>query len=329
MSDSDLNKKSTLLSRFRGKDEIGSLPRTEKIIVFIVAYVIAVSLWLLVNLNRDFNLSVNLPIQVAQFQGNQAMVEEPPENVSVSLVGEGWKLITIYNNPPALRVDPRQGSINLYDRAKETMGMYLDVSVQNVQPMIMNIPMEERVTKKIPIQPNVDISFRRQYGLVNEPEILPDSVEISGAQSLVEDITYWETEDITLEEVSDSIHQHIALKESSDLLEMDTHEVLYRATVSEFTEGEIRINVTTDDLPDDRNVRFSPSVITVRYDVPIEEYARSQEVVPFEAYVAYEEILQDTTGFVIPTIRRLNDELNLRVRSVQPRRVSYFNVLVD
>ncbi|MEX2402617.1 MAG: CdaR family protein [Balneolales bacterium] len=329
MSDSGPNIKPTLFSRLRRKDDIISLPRTEKVIVFIVAYVIAMCLWLLVNLNRDYNLSVNLPVHLAQFQEDQALVEEPPEYVTVNLVGEGWKLITIYNNPPPLRVDPRQGSINLYDRAQETMGMFLDVEVQNVQPVIMNIPMEEKISLKVPIQVNVDKTFRPQYDLVGEPKIEPDSVVISGAQSLVEDITHWETEEVHFEDVRDSISQHIPLKKSSSLLELGIEEVLYRADVSEFTEGEIRVYVSTENFPEDRSVHYSPSIVTIRYDVPIDEYASSQEIIPFEASVPYQEVEQDTTGFVTPTIRKLDNDLNLRLRSVQPRRVSYYNVLAD
>ncbi|MEX0929676.1 MAG: hypothetical protein WDZ53_09735 [Balneolales bacterium] len=311
------------------KDDIDSLPRTEKIIVFIVAYVLAISLWLLVNLNRDFNLTVMLPVQIARFQDDLALVEEPPEEVTVNMVGEGWKLISIYNNPPALRVDARQGPINLTDRVKETMGMYLDVNVQNVNPTILNVPMEEKITRKVPIEPHVSIAFRRQYDLVGEPGIIPDSVEVAGARSLVEDIASWPTEEVQLEDVSDTIHHHIPLREPSELIELDVNEVVYRAPVAEYTEGETRIQVRTEGMPEDREVRFSPSVITVRYDVPIHEYAQSQDIVPFEAVVPYTELVEDTTGLVTPSVHPIDHNLNLRLRSTQPRRVSYYNVLVD
>ncbi|MEX2398242.1 MAG: CdaR family protein, partial [Balneolales bacterium] len=227
-----------------------------------------------------------------------------------------------------LRVDGRLGSIILLDRAKVTMGMFLDVNVQNVQPMIMNIPIEDRVTKKVPIQIEVDVSFRSQYGFIGEPIIMPDSVEVSGAQTLVDDISYWYTEEMELEDVRDSIHQHIPLREPSGLIELDVEEVLYRAEVAEFTEGEIRIDIRAEDLPEDRIVRFSPSIVTIRYGVPIEQYASSQKITPFEASVPYQELEQDTTGFVTPIIRQQENDLELRLRSVQPRRVSYY-VVVD
>src|SRR5699024_820077 len=139
-------------------------------------------------------------IQLAQIQEDQALAEEPPEFATVNIVGEGWKLINIYNNPPPLRVDPRQGPINLYDRSKETMGIFLDVNVQTVRPMIMNIPMEEKISKKVPVETRVNKSFRSQYHMVSEPEVLPDSVTVSGARSLVEHIDSWETEEVSLED---------------------------------------------------------------------------------------------------------------------------------
>ena len=48
----------------------------------------------------------------------------------------------------------------------------------------------------------------------------------------------------------------------------------------------LRVPVTIAGLPPGRKVTFMPSTVTVRYSIPIEEYANSpQEDIPFCVYV--------------------------------------------
>src|SRR6056297_3009595 len=79
------------------EDDIAGVGR-ERIVVFFVALVLALSFWLMVNLSREYNLNVELPIQLGAVPTEKALVEELPEKATVSVTGEGWKLINLYNN---------------------------------------------------------------------------------------------------------------------------------------------------------------------------------------------------------------------------------------
>ena len=109
-------------------------------------------------------------------------------------------------------------------------------------------------------------------------------------------------------------------------MNLQTVQTRYQAPVSEYTEGEVRLRIRTRNLPDGNQVTYSPSVITVKYDVPIDQYADAQDIVPFSAYVHFEDIESDSTGFVTPLISSRDNALNIRLRSYQPRRVAYYKV---
>jgi hypothetical protein len=48
----------------------------------------------------------------------------------------------------------------------------------------------------------------------------------------------------------------------------------------------------------------------------------------FEAFVSYNQILQDSTGFVTPQIEQVSsDEYHIKISSFKPSRVAYFVVL--
>jgi hypothetical protein len=154
-------------------------------------------------------------------------------------------------------------------------------------------------------------------------------VQLSGPLDLLKPISFIETDVLELKEVKESIDVTLKVKSPSEKIRMDRLDVRYRAKVAEFTEGEIRVFVKTKDLPAKAEVRYSPAVISIRYDVPIDEYAASQEIVPYSAFVNYREIANDSTGFVTPVIQNDAQNLNLRLRSYQPKRVSYYNVIKE
>jgi hypothetical protein len=95
----------------RDKEEI---PRSERVIVFIFAFMIALTMWLLVNLGREYNLTMNLPILHAEAPEGQAFITEIPRTANTTVSGEGWKLITIYNNPPSVVVPTEEETINIF-----------------------------------------------------------------------------------------------------------------------------------------------------------------------------------------------------------------------
>lgn len=300
-----------------------------KVVVFLVAFILALCLWLMVNLSRDYNLNVDLPIVLGNMPSDRALTEELPGFANVSITGEGWQLINIYNNPPKIFVDVTENEINLYDQVRQQINANPDLNVQKVQPLFFNLDMEEKISKKVPIVSNVSITFEDQFDFMDSPVLEPDSITVSGAASILQDIDSWETAEIKIENVDSDISTRVSLKQPQAVVSISPSTVTYRAEVAQYTEGEEKVFVQTRDLPPGRSVSFSPSFITVKYDVPVDEYARIQNLsTPFRAYVPYSQIRSDSTGFVVPNIEKVNSsDLNLKLRSFQPARVSYFMVL--
>jgi YbbR domain-containing protein len=310
----------------RDKEDI---PQSERIIVFIFAFMIALSMWLLVNLGRDFNLTLNLPVMHADPPEGRAFITEIPRNANTTVSGEGWKLISIYNNPPQVIVPVEEGTINVFEAVQASLSNFPDVSVSKVQPMIVNVNTEEKMEKRIPVRNEVTIETRRRFNVIGSISITPDSVTVSGARSLVEPIESWPTEARELEDVKENLDIEVQLRRAQRLIQLNTEQVRIKAEIAEFTEGEVRIPVVTRNLPPGRRVSYSPSVLTVRYDVPITQYNEASSVIPFQAYVNYSTIVNDTTGYVTPQIEPVIEDLDVRLRSYQPRRVSYFNVVAQ
>lgn len=302
--------------------------RRERIIVFVVAYVLALSLWFIVNLNNDYNITLRIPLEPGMVPQNRALVQELPEYASVEISGEGWNLVSLYNNPPSVRVDVTDGQVNLFDQIRQRFSVEQNVSVLNVQPFRLEIELEERITKRVPVVVDASISFSPRYGLISEPTAEPDSISITGARSRIDTVEKWVVgTDLTFDDVREDIMRVIPVESEDPLVRLSEDEVMFRAEVSEFTEGEVSVYLKTRGLPRGQIINYNPSAILIRYDVPIEKYAEVQKIPLYEAYIPFSEIRNDSTGFVTPNIELLAKGYNLKLRSFQPKAVAYFSVV--
>ena len=304
--------------------------RRERIAVFVIAYIMALSLWFIVNLNGDYRITINIPIEVGAIPQDMALAEGLPEFLEVEVSGDGWKLVNLYSNPPEIPIDVIEGEVNLFDQVRQRFTVEQDVSVLKVQPLFISIGLEQKISKKIPIKLHSDLQFEDRYGLVSDPVFNPDSLTITGARSQINKIDYWMLSDtLSLSNVREDISQIIPITPKDPLIDYDVDQIRFLADVSEFTEGEVSVYIRTRNIPLGNIINYNPSTVTIRFDVPIEQYVDVQNLRPYEVYVPYQEIVEDSTGFVTPDIELVATEYQIKLRSFQPKAVAYFSVLDD
>ncbi|MFP8490189.1 hypothetical protein ACKGJO_13975 [Gracilimonas sp. Q87] len=302
--------------------------RREKVIVFIGAYITAVALWFIVNLSSSYSINLNLPIEPGNIPEDMALTEELPEYVQAGVSGDGWQLLSLHNDPPTVVINIESEEINLFDQVRQRLSYLQGVDIAKVQPLMIRMELEPKISKKIPIVLNREINFQNRYGMIGEPVISPDSLVITGAASRVSDINEWIVKDtLKLNDVRNDISQNIALSEETGVLELSEDGIRFEADISEFTEGETTAYINTRGLPRGQNVTYNPASITITYDVPIEQYAEVENLQPYQAYVPYSEILEDSTGYVTPDIDLVEPEYELRLRNFKPKAVAYFTVI--
>lgn len=301
----------------------------EKIIAFSIAFFISVCLWFIVNLNRDFNVSIQVPIQIADIPEDEIVSSDIPESASVNVSGEGWNIISVYNNPPRVLLTPQNQQVNLTEQMRNQISAFSDLNIIQVQPSQITIQTEKKATKRVPIVSNVQLNIREQFGLLHDPEITPDSVTVSGTANALESVSVWRTEQIEIDDVNTDIQRNIALEEPDSGLSLELQTVNFQAQIAEFTEEEVRVPIRTRNLPAGRAVTYNPSSIMVRFDVPLDQYSEIQDTRPFRAYVDYSAIEEDDSGRIEPEIEVVNTNFNIRLRSFQPPRVSYFRIVPE
>ncbi|MBN2732729.1 MAG: hypothetical protein JXR26_09895 [Balneolaceae bacterium] len=314
------------LSKKSNEEAISGIGR-EKIIVFCIALILAFSIWLVVNLNRDYSIEMSVPIVLGNISTDRALAEELPDEVTASVSGDGWSLINVYQSPPEVYIDVTQQRVNLFEQIRQQMSTNSEVTVQTVDPLSLQLNLEPKQSKKVPVISNVSVEFVQQYGFLAEPVVDPDSIIVQGAASRIQNINQWPTESLQLTGINENISQEVALKKPASLITLSQTEVQYRGEVAEFTEAEVTVPIETRDFPANLNVTFSPSSVNIKYQIPLQEYVRFKDSQPFAAYVTYAQIQQDTSGFVDVQVEKLLDNAHLNLRKTAPAKVAYFTII--
>ncbi len=299
----------------------------QKVIIILVTVVLAFLLWLVVNLNRTYTVNIQVPLELGQVSTERALAEELPDYVTASLSGEGWNLLDMYRDPPPVFIEVSDEQINLFEQVRRKLDAISKLSVQSVDPFYLQLQLQERVSKKVPVIARVETGFKSQFGFIEPPQLQPDSVTITGARSIVDEITYWATDSLKLKNVNKSVSAQIALKEAGPLVNLSEQNILFTGEVAQFTEGEVTIPVELKDFQFGQNVIFSPSAVQITYLAPIKEFPSLKNRNLFAAYVTYSQLREDTTGYISPTIKQLAEGVHLKVQQVQPAQVAYFNVV--
>lgn len=304
-------------------NEIGVMERREKVTVFIIALVIALIMWTVVNLGRELNANITFKLAVGELSGNRALISDLPESVTATVSGEGWRLLSLMTDAQTITIDINESTISLLDVIREKM-TGSGVTILTVQPTSITVDLETSIQKKVPIVLKKDFSFRGQNEIVGVEVLEPDSVILYGARSILNDIQFWPTKMVRLEHLSADINIPVELEKPPSKLRLDVERTQLTARISEFTEGEQRVQIQAIGMPEGTKVSFNPTYLSVRYAVALNDYAAAQTIPLFTAEVPYQDVINDTTGFVSPIITTISDSIFIKVRMVQPRRVSYF-----
>lgn len=312
--------RSLFVSREAEEQRAGEPPQSRGSVIAICV-TISFVLWLTFTLQEVKVVTFDFPIQVTNMPSDEALQSLPPTTASVQVEGEGVQLLWMYINTPTISIDAEGETVNL----AEAISLPDNVRLQSVVPRQVTIEKEPRITRQIPIRLRARVETPPAFELIDPPELRPDSVTVSGAQSIVAELADWPTDSMVVDQVRDSVRARVPLADT--LSQLVTHTPSYVTLIArtgKFAEATREIEVEVTGVPSGQNVvTLEPSTVRVRYRVLFDQLFESQRVPDFFATVSYDQIRSDTTGYVQPRLNLPND-LVIRDPEVIPSRLQYY-----
>ncbi len=277
-------------------------------LIIITTALIGIFLWLSVNLREQYQLVVAAPFSVDEVPEGMAIRTPVPRSIQLRFRGDGWRLAGLLLGPDLSVTIPLsslpQGSRTItVNEIIERISISPGVQLVDVKPETVAVWLDHLSTKRVPVVPEFTVSFKEGYGQVGAVMLSPDSITVSGAETVLERIASWKTASTSFEELKAPVETMVPLALSvGPMVRSSPSSVRVRINVEPFAEKVFSgLPVEIRRLPPNRDVIFIPPKMEIVARGGIRQLA-SLLPVDFELSVPYERILADTTGSIEPEI---------------------------
>lgn len=294
-----------------------------KILIF--SFIFAFALWLYINLNLFYSIDLSIPVEI-QSSKSQALSEEIPNSIDVTVNGKGWDLINILiSKKLKYNLDisrfKKDTKIITEQFVNERLNLNPNVSVIKINPDTINISFDNIYEKKVPIRNRIIVNPKEGYSIIGNPELEPDSIKIQGASYLVNKIKYFPTEIKIFNNVNSNLTGVINLKDTlSNIIKVDLKQVKFNYNIQLAAEKNFEdITIEINNAPDDKEVLLIPPKVNVSIRGGVEQLA---QINSSDIYVAveFEKLEKDTLGYVVPEVK-IPHETNLL--KIEPQKLQY------
>jgi hypothetical protein len=173
--------------------------------VLLVCTGIALLFWFFVKLSKpyvanwDFKLDINAP-------EGEAFLSLPPDKVNARVQGRGWDLMyfSLFKARQPLKFELDTGpAITINGRMlRERLSLQMvnrNIEVLDVNYDYISLTCEPEVSQTLPLNLAYEIAFLPGYSQNGTPTLKPDSVILTGPESLVQEVSYWDTDSLKIE----------------------------------------------------------------------------------------------------------------------------------
>ncbi len=276
--------------------------------IVITTLLIGIFLWLSVTLREQFNVTVDAPLTVEDVPEGMAIKTAVPRQIRLRLRGEGWRLAgllmgsSLRVNIPFASLTPGNRIITI-NQIVERVTLSPGIQVLRTMPDTVVVWLDRVATKRVPVVPDIALTFREGYGQVGPVQLIPDSITITGAETVVHQIREWHSARVAFTDVKAPVEAMINVARSDGpAVQCIPPELQVRINVQPFAEKVFSgLPVEIAGTPANREVIFIPPKMEVVARGGIRQLA-SLMPVDFRVVVQFDNIVADTTGTVLPEV---------------------------
>ena len=255
--------------------------------VFVLFLFLSFLISLLVKLSNNYTQTLNFEFSPTGLKSNEVIISEVPKSINVTISGRGFELLKYYIEKPVIEVDfsqLRKNNTQYVWSESEQLDKIINhfdskIVVKSINPDTVVFPFDSQFIKKVPVMVIVNPTFAVGFDLIDDFRSSPDSITVTGPESMLKIINSVSTKKLELNEINSAVDIPVELNISPSLSQLNfSHQsVSVVANVGKFTEGMVNVPVTIVNVPEDLIINFFPKEISVVFYSSLEAYANINE----------------------------------------------------
>lgn len=278
--------------------------RKRNLHIVIIAALFGVMAWASVSLREQYVVTVTAPFVLEDIPDGWAVRSPLPPSMQLRFRGDGWRLATmLMGGVPRLVFSagtllPGNKPITFNDVAERVL-LTPGIQLLDVKPDSVRIDLDRSVRKRVPVVLDCIASFREGYGQVGPTSVAPDSVTITGAESLLRGVESWKTEHRAFENLRAPLDASVPLTPpGAHVFAFSAPSVRVSIWVEPFAEKVFSgIPVDVTGVPPNREVILIPPRIELVVRAGIKQLSTLSQP-DFHVSASYARIAADSTGAV-------------------------------
>ncbi|MFD1256060.1 CdaR family protein [Mucilaginibacter terrae] len=304
-----------------------SVSEQRRLSVFFTCLLLALIAWVFAMLSGTYSFTVKQTITFKNVPQRRAFRTLQPDTVEATMQGTGWQMVFSH-----VADEKQPVTIDLHTlEQKDFIALNTQISqinktrdathkILSFEPDTLYFDFTNRMVKKIRVEPVFNINYQPQYAISGKITIKPAYVTLNGPGNVIEKISTWKTDTLTLNGVNELIKgtlQLQAVKEGN--ISVYPKSVQVQIPVEEFTEKTLKISVRLINNPHYYNVKIFPQHISVTFTTPLSRYTELDENF-FEATV---DLKLWEEGYTVLPVNITRMPAYCKIVNITPRNIDF------
>jgi hypothetical protein len=258
-------------------------------VAFLLCVLLSGLFWVLTSLSKEYVDEVNIPITYQNLPDDLLIANQPTTVVKAKVKGFGFDLlwywfqfeeleIPVIADPTELQSIHRKGKQYHYILTRDKYGRMESVEdeqleILSISPDTLFLEFTPKFTKLVPVKLNADISFAKQFGMISNAVLIPDSILLICPKKDIDTISFVLTDAQSWLGLNESLTAEVPMKKLVGLpfVRLSQTNVQVELNVVEFTEGSVMVPIQVEaNRPE--MVKVFPSEVEIKYQVPLSSY---------------------------------------------------------
>ncbi len=275
----------------------------QRILLFLFFVVLSTIFWVIRSLNEVYEADILYPVKYGGIPENKVLLSEPPDKLELKVRAIGRTILahkySYFLRPLKFNVSSfslntigTDSSYILTKTAREALSRELgDIQILEISPDTLFFRFTGMITKKVGIKHNIvnyPRIFAKQYTANGKILQIPDSIIVSGPNSILDTLNCVRTEPIVINNLNDTLERTYLLQRIEQVA-YSRKKVKLVIPVDKFTEISYLVNIKHVNVPDTLVLKTFPNSVRITCRATLSYYDRvSPEI--FEPYVDYNDI---------------------------------------
>lgn len=324
-------------TQFKSRRIIVSLRKISrtKLFVYFLCVIVSFGIWTTLSLSEKNIKSLELNIRFINHPKNLTLVNQPEKKIYINITSTSNNVNFLNQNKKKF-IDLDVSKIELTKAKNQYIGNikpseYLNSiasqlmvygDIEYISPDSISLVYEKNISKKIPVDINVNYQFPSQYWISSEISIKPDSVTITGLLSDIDTISRIKTVYKDFETLYDSVKIILPLEipKTNYPLLVSEDSIKIIIPIEQFTEKSFTIPINVNDKTNEFKIKTFPDIVTVSCLVSIKKFNQLSDSM-FEATVFYNEQI-DKNSSMLP-VQIIHSLDYVKISKITPQKVEY------